>query len=829
MSGEIENTFSEPLWVTPKPENIPEELKKLRWGVWKASIRTDKDGVVRVDTQGRPKWNKAPLNPRTGYPATTTKPETFGTFDEAWNAYGTGNYSGIGVLLDGGHVVGFDLDNTHQLFKDRQDVRQWFEAAYSDGVYCERSPSKTGVRLFGIGYLPSGGRNNSGIEIYNSQRFLTVTGDIGRKFQESSVTSRLINAQSYIDSFLTFFPNQSKKSSADDEFKASLIGSKSKDDISEQIKARLPQIFCSDAKPENKYKLLFGGDTSLHEGDTSKATLSLVRHLLVSGLSAEEADLVMRASGLYRDKWDSKRGDSTWGNKEIETAMGYVQQARAELFPEIHQAVTLTTKETKTTGTINPNVETSDLEATIKYFNSEYFVAPEGASTYVFRESWDDELEHSKLERQTFDGFKKLHPEKVLIGGRQRQAAALWLDSPQRRNYKNGIVFLPNGKVRDGVYNLWKEFGVKPVRGNAELILDYLKEVICDNNQSNYEYLLNWLAYCVQFPERQGGVAIVCRGQKGTGKGTLGRIMTEIFGAHGIQISNSRHLTGNFNAHLRAVAFLFSDEAFFAGDKAGEGVLKSIITEDKIIIEQKGIDAVAVKNRLKIIMASNNDWVIPTSADERRFFCLDVSTKYQGNHKYWNQLNSFIRNGGTGAFLYHLLSINLLDFNVYQMPNTSGLDSQKLQSLGSIESLIHDWLYAGEIKCGWSEINWKSDDVLKIPCTDIQEAVHKHCKDKHVYKTPSLEEIGKKLKKVVNAERKQQRSKNKAVGREYVYIFPPLDEARQFFCNSQNLSEQHWSKDTEIESFEEPVNIQNPKHGLTTPVAKMLETLDTNE
>jgi hypothetical protein len=163
------------------------------------------------------------------------------------------------------------------------------------------------------------------------------------------------------------------------------------------------------------------------------------------------------------------------------------------------------------------------------------------------------------------------------------------------------------------------------------------------------------------------------------------------------------------------------------------------------------------------------------------------------------------------------------------MPNTSGLDSQKLQSLGSIESLIHDWLYAGEIKCGWSEINWKSDDVLKIPCTDIQAAVHKHCKDKHVYKTPSLEEIGKKLKKIVNAERKQQRSKNKAIGREYIYIFPPLDEARQFFCNSQNLSEQHWSKDIEIEPFEEPVNIQNPEYGLITPVAKMLETWDTNE
>lgn len=303
--------------------------------------------------------------------------------------------------------------------------------------------------------------------------------------------------------------------------------------------------------------------------------------------------------------------------------------------------------------------------------------------------------------------------------------------------------------------------------------------------------------------------------------------MTEIFGAHGIQISNSRHLTGNFNAHLRAVAFLFSDEAFFAGDKAGEGVLKSIITEDKIIIEQKGIDAVAVKNRLKIIMASNNDWVIPTSADERRFFCLDVSPKRREDHEYWNQLNSFIKNGGTGIFLHHLLSINLSSFNVYQMPNTSGLDSQKLQSLGTIESLIHDWLYSAEIKCRWSDLDWKPDEALKVPCTDVQAAIHKHCKEKHVYKTPSLEEIGRKLKKIINAERKQQRCKT--VGREYVYIFPPLDEARALFCKSQNLTEQQWDKCAVIDIPEVKIEGQSTGSQLPAPIAKILESWDLND
>ena len=48
--------------------------------------------------------------------------------------------------------------------------------------------------------------------------------------------------------------------------------------------------------------------------------------------------------------------------------------------------------------------------------------------------------------------------------------------------------------------------------------------------------------------------------------------MVRIFRDHALQITHSRHLTGNFNAHLIDALFLFLDEAFWGGDKQGEGV-----------------------------------------------------------------------------------------------------------------------------------------------------------------------------------------------------------------------------------------------------------------
>ncbi len=71
-------------------------------------------------------------------------------------------------------------------------------------------------------------------------------------------------------------------------------------------------------------------------------------------------------------------------------------------------------------------------------------------------------------------------------------------------------------------------------------------------------------------------------------------------------------MTGRFNAHMRDCIFFFADEAFWAGDKQGEGQLKRIITEDTLVVEAKGRDPVTVRNMLHILISSNEDWAVPS-------------------------------------------------------------------------------------------------------------------------------------------------------------------------------------------------------------------------
>ena len=87
------------------------------------------------------------------------------------------------------------------------------------------------------------------------------------------------------------------------------------------------------------------------------------------------------------------------------------------------------------------------------------------------------------------------------------------------------------------------------------------------------------------------------------------------FGHHGMQIFNPAQLVGRFNEHLRDCVLLFGDEAFYAGDKQHESVLKGLIAEPFLQMEGKYERVVIVAKMLHIILWSNHDWVIPAGVD----------------------------------------------------------------------------------------------------------------------------------------------------------------------------------------------------------------------
>jgi Family of unknown function (DUF5906) len=288
-------------------------------------------------------------------------------------------------------------------------------------------------------------------------------------------------------------------------------------------------------------------------------------------------------------------------------------------------------------------------------------------------------------------------------------AAVHWQHRKDTRRIRV-IDVLPGQEVNNDHWNLWQGWATAAAAGDWRMTEEFLREIICAGDEANYEWLLGWLAYCVQRPERQAEVALILKGLKGTGKGAFGRLLKRFFGRHQLKISNHRHLTGNFNAHLLGKLVLFVDEAFWAGDRRGEPELKSMITEDTLFIEPKNLNGYEAPNRLKIIMASNKDWVIPATYDERRFFVLEVSEAHLQDTAYFAALEQAWDSGEAAALLHFLLAYDLSGFDHRNPPHTAGLNEQKIQSFEHLDGYWYERLTAGEIeeRGGWPELLNKS-------------------------------------------------------------------------------------------------------------------------
>ena len=139
--------------------NIPHDLRDLHQWV----------GVVGD--------SKVPMQLDTLYPASSTAPETWCSFEEAKRAVEIGEITFPGFVFNDNGIVGVDID-------DGYDQEGFISPLASDiiGVcksYTERSRSRRGFHILLKGDIPFKGKNNrNGVEIYKTARYFIMTGDV---------------------------------------------------------------------------------------------------------------------------------------------------------------------------------------------------------------------------------------------------------------------------------------------------------------------------------------------------------------------------------------------------------------------------------------------------------------------------------------------------------------------------------------------------------------------------------------------------------------------------------------------------------------------------
>ncbi|QRV17425.1 hypothetical protein JMJ58_20935 (plasmid) [Haloterrigena salifodinae] len=291
--------------------SIPESLReRSQWICWRIKHR---DG----------KATKVPIIPGSGDYASATDAETWRSFDEALEYAECGEAAGIGYVFTGdGPFVGIDLDDCRnpETGAPSADARAIIDDLDS---FTEVSPSGTGYHVIVRGSLPGDRSRRGSVEMYETARFFTVTGD-----HVDTTPERVYARPDALESVYNEYIAETELSRGGDTKDAREAPSRNsgiESDSSRGVDLEDEELLerARNASNGEKFEHLWQGSIAGYESQ-SEADIALCCLLAFwTGRDAARVDRLFRQSGLLRDKWDEVHysDGSTYGEKTVERAI----------------------------------------------------------------------------------------------------------------------------------------------------------------------------------------------------------------------------------------------------------------------------------------------------------------------------------------------------------------------------------------------------------------------------------------------------------------------------------------------------------------------------
>ena len=288
-------------------ENIPDELKReKRWCLYKIIQRDGKN-------------TKLPLMPN-GKPAKSNDKTTWNSYEDCIAALNRNIGDGLGFMLGDGYI-GIDIDKvSDDIFVYSMDYHaKSMTADFLRGIstYAEISPSKTGLHFIGKGEVPGERKRYKNLEIYDKDRFFTVTGNVLKDRNRNKV----INIDSELKPlYEKYMP---KINVINSENKRNQITTFLKDD--QDIVEKLFDRGYFSYTGEDLRRIYYGNYESYFNSQ-SEADFFMLQRLLYYTADVEQAISFMENSGLKREKWYKRRGNTDYIHYIADKAISSINQ-----------------------------------------------------------------------------------------------------------------------------------------------------------------------------------------------------------------------------------------------------------------------------------------------------------------------------------------------------------------------------------------------------------------------------------------------------------------------------------------------------------------------
>lgn len=601
-----------------KIENIPQELQGVsNWVCWTGS-------------------DKIPKNPHTGGNAQSNNPSTWGTFQQAIDACEKYRFDGLGFMFDAkSKYFGVDLDKC----LDKVDFCDEFVETLQS--YAEISKSGTGLHIICKGKLPEGSRRKGNVEMYSSGRYFICTGNlynpVYNTIRDCTEPIKILHSK-YLDSSV---PKA-------DVRRAVAVDLDDQEVIDKARSCKTGQLF----------NLLYSGNWQGVYTSQSEADLALCNQLAFwTGRNEAQMDRLFRSSGLYRKKWDTRRGSDTYGNITISKACAACVNVYE---PEKHDDGTelavgffrnggvgdleAQNKSYDMTDTGNAHRLYDRFGSVIRYsynrkkwyfWSGKVWVLDENGEIKkmadeicedIKREAWsipDDDLQEQMLKfaKRTASSSNK----EAMI----RECQHLY-DIPASPdmfdgytdflNCQNGIVNLRNGELipHDANFMMSKicntEYDTR--HRKPKMWLKFLND-ITDGDKNLQEYIQKCIGYSISGSNAEQ-CAYFLYGMGNNGKSTFLDTLSDLLGSYGanaqpdtimLQSKFSGGGAGSDIARLKSARFVTCEEPT-EGVRLNEGLLKQLTGGSKVTCRFLYGDEFEYTPEFKIWMATNHKPVI---------------------------------------------------------------------------------------------------------------------------------------------------------------------------------------------------------------------------
>jgi hypothetical protein len=659
-----------------QPSTVPDYMKRQnKWVLWRL--------IERKRADGSPAMAKIPFQ-SSGTAASSTNAATWTTYEDAFDAYMTGEFDGMGFVLNGKDgIIGIDVDDCVRSDGSLSDLAQ--ELLQHVNGYAEMSPSGTGIKLFTRGALHCAHVDNSkGLELYPDGRYFTVTGHVINGHNALPDTEQDVSW--FVKKHFGEVGTQLVPLDALGYYKGPLEGW----DL-DRVRVEVLDHLSSDCGYAEWIKV---GQALFHQFGGSHEAMELWDEWSQDGGSS-----TAYTPGLCETKWESFSSDRAKGRGPItlasliKEAQEVAQRRKDDAFTKWSAAIEASTSFADLRDQVCKGVKGDSLidhaqrealaallKPKFKKLNFPMIIgdikklinrevqhvsadSPEWFKPWVFLNDSDRFFNIDSKGELTATGFCANFNR--YVGGEnaaQMAVNVLGIQTVARAVYnpttEAGLFYEHNAPYA----NRYDPSTIPEIPNDLTPMdlddLGFLNQhfyMLTGGSIREAELIKSWIAHNVKYPGKKIRWAPLLIGIQGDGKTSIAKMVASAMGGVNVQLNITKSLIeSGFNGWAEGHCVGVFDDLDLSGEERAHLVedIKGLIANDDCTIHRKGKDGYRVKNVTNYMGISNHMNAIPLESNDRRWFLvrtpfskvsqLDEATC--GQEQYFTRLADIIQN-----------------------------------------------------------------------------------------------------------------------------------------------------------------------------------------